>query len=509
MNITNILDYLEDAAQQHPDKLALIDDNTKHTYRQYIEKAKEIGSYFSSERIKGRPIACFMEKSVETLELFMGIVYAGGFYCLIDPTFPKERIENILNVLQPEFVVTRNELYKEHEEKLADAAKSASFRIIDLDDIKSDIDEETLIINREFACDIDPLYCNFTSGSTGVPKGVVVNHRSTIDFIENFAELFDFSEDDVIANQAPFDFDVSVKDIYTALKCASTLVIIPKAFFSQPNKVIDMLYDNNVTSLTWAVSALCMVVRLHALKYKVPPAIKKILFSGEMMPIKQLNQWRSVYPDAMFVNLYGPTEITCNCTYHVLDREYVDGEKIPAGIAFPNEKVFLLDDEDKEVTDIGESGEICVSGTAVAIGYYNNKEVTDKVFRQNPLNPYFYERIYCTGDLGYYGEDGLLYFAGRKDFQIKHMGHRIELEEVETALNAVSIVERSCCYFDEVKNKIVACYIGSDDKGAIIEEMKKKVPEFMIPNKFVNVEDFPLTKNGKIDRKLLREMVSK
>jgi len=508
--MTNILEYLESAAENYPEKTALIDDKTNHTYKEFVNRSKEIGSYFAKDGIERKPVACFMEKSVETLELFMGVIYAGGFYCLIDPTFPKERIENILKVLQPKYVVTRNALYGEQKEKLeAAAGADHSFEIVDLDDIKADVDDEVLAKVRAQALDIDPLYCNFTSGSTGVPKGVVVNHRSTIDFIENFAELFDFSEDDVIANQAPFDFDVSVKDIYTALKCASTLVIIPKAFFSQPNKVIDMLYDNKVTSLTWAVSALCMLVRLHALKYKVPPAIKKILFSGEMMPIKQLNQWRSVYPDAMFVNLYGPTEITCNCTYHVLDREYVDGEKIPAGIAFPNEKVFLLDDEDKEVTAIGESGEICVSGTAVAIGYYNNKEVTDKVFRQNPLNPYFYERIYCTGDLGYYGEDGLLYFVGRKDFQIKHMGHRIELEEVETALNAVSIVERSCCYFDEVKNKIVACYIGSDDKGAIIEEMKKKVPEFMIPNKFVKIDDFPLTKNGKIDRKLLREMVSK
>lgn len=508
--MTNVLEYLEAAVLKHPEKIAIVDDKSKCSYKEFEARAKEIASFFVSSNIERKPVACFMEKSMETLQLFMGVAYAGAFYCLIDPTFPKERIENILNVLQPEYVVTRNALYGEHKEKLEAAAGSDhKFKIVDLDDIKATVDEEALAKVRTQACDIDPLYCNFTSGSTGVPKGVVVNHRSTIDFIEQFAKLFDFSEEDVIANQAPFDFDVSVKDIYTALKCASTLVIIPKAFFSQPNKVIDMLYDNKVTSLTWAVSALCMVVRLHALKYKVPPAIKKILFSGEMMPIKQLNQWRSVYPDAMFVNLYGPTEITCNCTYHILDREYTDGEKIPAGIAFPNEKVFLLDDEDKEVKTPGETGEICVSGTAVTVGYYNNKEVTDKVFRQNPLNYFYHERIYCTGDLGYYGEDGLLYFAGRKDFQIKHMGHRIELEEVETALNAVSIVERSCCYFDEVKNKIVACYIGSDDKGAIIDEMKAKVPEFMIPNKFVKVEDFPLTKNGKIDRKLLREMVSK
>ena len=152
------------------------------------------------------------------------------------------------------------------------------------------------------------------------------------------------------------------------------------------------------------------------------------------MPVKHLNIWKKYLPEAMYVNVYGPTEITCNCTYHIIDREYEPGENLPIGKPFPNEKVFLLDEEDREVTKPGEKGEICVSGTALSLGYYNNPEQTAKAFVQNPLNQSYLEPIYRTGDLAYYGEDGNLYFASRKDFQIKHMGHRIELGEIETAL---------------------------------------------------------------------------
>ena len=280
-------------------------------------------------------------------------------------------------------------------------------------------------------------------------------------------------------------------------------MIIPKAYFRFPNNVVDMLEDNGVTTLIWAVSALCLLNRLHGLKYKVPSAINKIMFSGEMMPIKQLNQWRAHYPNAMFVNLYGPTEITCNCTYYILDREFTEEEKLPMGVAFPNERVFLLDDENKEVTASGISGEVCVAGTALALGYYNNPEMTAKAFTINPLNPHYPEMIYHTGDLAYYGEDGEMYFAGRKDFQIKHMGHRIELEEVESAMAKIEGIERVCCVFDEVKSKLYGFYIGDMDKKELHKRMSEKLPAFMIPNALRKVDEMPLTKNGKIDRKQL------
>ena len=382
-------------------------------------------------------------------------------------------------------------------------------RIVYIEDLKNtEINEEKLKIIRENGLDLDPLYANFTSGSTGVPKGVLVGNRSVIDFIDNFTEIFNITEKDIIGNQAPFDFDVSVKDIYSSIAKGATLVIIPKRLFSIPAELLDYICNNKVTTLIWAVSALCLITTFHALDYKTPDTVNKVMFSGEVMPIKHLKQWIEHLPNAMFVNLYGPTEITCNCTYHIVDKtkEY---EKIPVGKAFPNEQVFLLDDNDKLITDIDIQGEICVKGTCLALGYFNNKEQTNSRFVQNPLNDKYIDMIYKTGDLGEYNKDGEIVFLGRKDFQIKHMGHRIELEEIERAMEKVNGVERSCCIFNEQKGKLYGFYVGNTEKDEVIKYLKENLPVFMVPNKITQIEKFPITKNGKIDRKELALMLKK
>ncbi len=231
-------------------------------------------------------------------------------------------------------------------------------------------------------------------GQQEFPKGVVVGHRSVLDFIDCFYRAFDITDKDVMGNQAPWDFDVSVKDIYSGLKTGATVPIIPKQLFSFPMKLIDYLIEREVTTLVWAVSALCIISTLNGFEYKVPDKIKKILFSGEAMPVKHLNIWRKYLPDVMYVNIYGPTEITCNCTYYIVDREFQPGDVLPMGKAFPNEKVFLLDEEDKLITEKNKNGELCVTGSALALGYYKNREQTAKVFVQNPLNDRYLEPMY-------------------------------------------------------------------------------------------------------------------
>lgn len=496
--MTNVLEYLDRSAKVYPKKMAFADVEQSCTFEELYHQSRKIGTNLAGYVKPRSPIPVFMEKSVETVEVFMGAVYAGCFYVMLDTKQPGARLQQILQILDSEILVTSMK-YKKELEKL-----DFQGTILWLEELlQVEEDEKLLALIQEQATDTDPLYGIFTSGSTGIPKGVVVGHRSVIDFIDCFTELFDITSKDVLGNQAPFDFDVSVKDIYSGLKTGATVQIIPKQYFSFPQKLLDFLIEREVTTLVWAVSALCIISTLNGFTYKVPEKIKKILFSGEVMPIKHLNIWRSYLPDTMFVNIYGPTEITCNCTYYIVNRVFSPGEVLPIGKPFPNEKVFLLDEKNQLVTEAGINGEICVSGSALALGYYRNPEQTEKVFVQNPLNNCYLERIYRTGDLAYYNENRELCFATRKDFQIKHMGHRIELGEIETAMDKIPELSRCLCVYDQEKNKILAFYEGELERKEICRALTVSLPNFMIPNIFVKVEKMPLTSNGKIDRKKL------
>lgn len=501
---TSILKYLEESTDKYPDKIAVIDERDSLSYRELLYDCKCIGSGLAVTISDHAPVGIYMEKSADALCAFLGTVYAGGCYSFLNPELPDNRLRQILSVLQPCVIITTGQMH--------DMACRIfeGVTVLDIEELKqTEPAEDRLRKVEQSRIDLDPLYINFTSGSTGVPKGIVVGQRSVIDFIDCFTELFHITEDDRIANQAPFDFDVSVKDIYSCLKAGATLVIVPRRLFSAPTELLDYLTENRVTTLIWAVSALYLITTFHGLDYKVPETVNKILFSGEVMPYKTLMDFKKHLPDAMYVNLYGPTEVTCNCTYHILEaeRDYSDG--IPIGTAFPNEDVFLLDTQEKRVEQPGTIGEICVRGTALALGYYNAPEQNEKHFTANPWNTAYPERIYRTGDLGKYNEKGELLFSGRKDFQIKYLGHRIELEEIEREMAKIDGVERCCCLFDEKHSRLKGIYTGAVEKGELHRIMKEKLPVFMVPGVLMRVEEMPMTKNGKIDRKLLTEMTGR
>lgn len=500
MMVKNVLEYLETSAAKYPDKTVAADDKISMTYTELSQAAATVAAGLLPHTAPRTAVPVFMEKSCHALAVFMGAVKAGCFYVMLDPSQPAERINMILETLDAKLMVVSEKTVKK-QEKLGFSGTVLTVEELLAGAPTQEADRRLKQI-RETALDIDPLYAIFTSGSTGVPKGVIVNHRSVIDFIDCFTEIFEIGSGDVIGNQAPFDFDVSVKDIYSTLKCGATLQIIPKQLFSFPTKLLDFLEERRVTTLIWAVSALCIVTTLNGFDYKVPGGIRKVIFSGEVMPVKHLNAWRKAYPAALFANVYGPTEITCNCTYYIVDRTFDLDETLPMGRPFPNERVFLLDEQDGLIAPEQSytAGEICVSGTAVTMGYFNNGEKTASAFVQNPLNPFYNEIIYRTGDLGYYNECGELYFSSRKDFQIKHMGHRIELGEIDMAMNAVENVLRACCIFDREANRILGFYEGGADKKDLTHALMQKLPKFMIPTEFVRVDRMPVTKNGKIDR---------
>jgi len=498
--MNNVLCCLEQSVMLYPDKCAVIDEFKTLTYTKLYEYSTNIGTAISKLISIGEPVGVYMEKSAETLCVFFGTVYAGGFYSVLNTELPQSRLTQITDVLNPKIIITSEKLKISAKEMFSD------YKIITVEEIiETSSDLDLLYSIRNKVIDTDPLYINFTSGSTGVPKGIVVGHRSVIDFIDCFTDLFSITNQDVIANQAPFDFDVSVKDIYSAIKTGASIVLIPRRLFSAPVELIDFLCEHKVTTMIWAVSALCLLSTFHALDYKTPETVNKILFSGEVMPYKALKNFKKHLPDAKYVNLYGPTEITCNCTYHILENDTDYSQGIPIGIPFPNEDVFLLDEDNQKINCEEKVGEICVRGTTLALGYYSCPSQNELHFVQNPLNHNYPEIIYRTGDLGKYNADGELVFSGRKDFQIKYMGHRIEIEEIEREMASVEGVERCCCIFDEKKSRLKGFYAGSIDKDKLFSVMKESLPAFMVPGIIRKIDEFPLTKNGKTDRKKLAE----
>lgn len=502
MMYKNVLEMLEETASKYPEKTAVKDEFEEETFEKLVEKSKRIASALEGFFDKNAVIPVYMEKSVKTLETFFGIVYAGGAYSLLAPIQPKERCVAILKkIASPIMITDKNHL---------DVVKELDYdiRILLVEDlVEQNIDEEKIESIRKNSTDIDPLYVNFTSGSTGVPKGVVVGHRSTIEFIDQFVSIFDISESDIIGNQAPFDFDVSVKDIYSMMRTGATLYIIPRTSFLFPKKLLEVIEQEHITTLIWAVSALCLITSLKGFSYIIPSYLKKVMFSGEVMPVKHLMMWQKALPDVQYINLYGPTEITCNCTYYIISENVEETTVLPIGKAFPNEKVFLLDENNNLVTEKNIHGEICVAGSCLALGYYKEKNKTDEVFIQNPLNNQYNELVYRTGDLAYYSDNENLVYVGRKDFQIKHLGHRIEMGEIESNILKYPPVSRVCCLYDDKKQQIVAFYQGECDSKAIKDHLKDKLVKYMIPEKFYKVDEMPITANGKINRKLLRSII--
>ena len=495
-----IINYLERTSERYPDKIAFADLNQSISFSDLIVNAKKIATAIAAKTDVESVIPFYMEKGVSVVVGFMGSVYAGCAYSQLNLKFPNNRLQSILESLKAPFVIT-------DQEHASEITHVTSLPILIMEDILNGIIDYELINKRkEMINDNSPLYVNFTSGSTGVPKGVVVSHRNVINFITEFTSVFKITSKDVLANQAPFDFDVSVKDIYSGLFTGARVEIIPTSFFIAPIKLMDFLCERKVTIMIWAVSALCFLTTMKALKYKTPETIRAIMFSGEVMPVKHLNKLQQSLPDIQYVNLYGPTEITCNCTYYELNRKFNEGETIPIGIPFGNSKVFLLDDNDSIVTEPGGVGELCVSGNSVALGYLRNEEKTRECFVQNPLNDKWDERTYRTGDLIKILENGDWVYLTRKDFQVKHMGHRIELTEIDTALQAVQGIDRACCQYLQEKGKIIAFVSGDFDLETSNNSLRSILPDYMIPNVYYTVETMPLNKNGKIDRQALMTM---
>lgn len=497
----NVIDFFEQGALQNfPGRVAIVDGDRSFTFAELAEGAKRCATQIAG--LMGginQVVVVYLPKCVETVTADIGIVYSGNAYCNLDIHTPAQRIRNTLDNLEPRCAITSRALLSALREIAGEALE-----IVCIEDLlQGEAADEALIhgcLRR--IIDTDPLCIINTSGSTGTPKGVALSHRGTIDFMEWLFATFDFDETVRIGSLSPLYFDIYILELFLCLHKGATLVFVPESLPAFPARLLEFLQAQQISFLFWVPSIMVAIANLDLLgKYELV-TLQNVFFAGEVFPTKQLNHWRRALPQARFVNLYGPIEIHVDCSYFVVDREFANDEPLPIGHPCRNTDILILDEHDHLCAD-GERGELCVRGSSLALGYWNDPDKTAKAFTQNPLNTRYPERIYRTGDMAYRATSGELYLVGRKDFQIKHMGYRIDLQEIEHQVHCVSGIGQACVLYNTVAKEITVFYEALSAEVApadIRRSLATVFPKYMLPTAFHPMASLPRNPNGKVDR---------
>lgn len=501
MNHT-VLSWIDRTVSLCPEKTAFTDSSSRLSFCELNQLTNSIGTYLANTVHAKSPVVVMCGRHVYTPAAFLGVVRAGCFYAPIDPTMPIPRLNQILSVIHAPVMVV--------DGQYADLARQLNFsgNILVLEEIWNTPADPYLLEQRSNALlPTSPLYVIFTSGSTGTPKGVITSHEALMYYIESFCRVMIIDETDVLGNQSPFDYIAAIRDIYIPIRTGASTVIIPKTEFSIPTRLFDTLNRHRITTLCWSVAGLTLPVKLNGFREGRPEYLRKVCFSGSVMPGKYLKIWQEQLPDVLYVNQYGPTEATASCTYYIVKEPVTDSTVLPIGKPFDNYGILLLKEDGTEAAQ-GELGEICVTGPCLALGYYGDPVRTAAAFQQNPCNPHYRELIYKTGDLGCLRRDGNLEFHGRKDRQIKHMGHRIELDEIEKNASEVPGIQECCALYDKERELLFLFYTGIAASRDIVLHFRATLPAFMVPRKLVKLDVFPRLPNGKTDMTALKNQMT-
>jgi D-alanine--poly(phosphoribitol) ligase subunit 1 len=501
--MNNVIDFIKNTSIRYKNNIAVSQNGDSLSYALLISKAYDISLEISLD--KKKPVAIFLPKSIDALASIVATTMSGNIYCPVDVLAPDNRLEMIIESLGLCTIITNSKFKAKLDKIDSDKIK---YDVINIDEITTkNIAIENIWGNLESqlskVIDTDPCYIIFTSGSTGVPKGVTISHRNVIDYIEWANNTYEVNEFDIVGSQSPLFFDNSTLDLYICFSNGACLNLIPESTFIFPKKIIDYLDSENITTIFWVPSLLITIANFDLLSNKDLPKLRNVFFAGEVMPAKQMKYWLRNHPNAHYSNLYGPTEITVDCTYFDVPADW-DGDVLPIGIPCLNTDVLILDENNSKAS----SGELCVRGSGVALGYWGDVEKTSKVFVQNPLNSSYRDIIYRTGDLVNV-VDGLIYFVGRKDHQIKHNGYRIELGEIEAVISGLDHV-RVCVAGYIHSEKLLYVMVQNTNQlneFSLRKSLVDKMPKYMIPNKIIFVDTFPLTPNGKVDRLKINNQV--
>ncbi|MCX6967702.1 MAG: amino acid adenylation domain-containing protein [Verrucomicrobia bacterium] len=504
----NILEYLEKGALlKCPEKTAVKDRGHCLSFAQLEQFAKNCAALIRQRSEEtGKPVPVFLPKSAQNIVADLGILYSGNAYANLDVKSPPLRLKGMLDNLDAQVIITSAQC----SETLCTLGVSAEKLLFIEQAMVEEIfyDNPSLLKRLDTLIDTDPCCFIHTSGSTGTPKGVALNHRSTIDFVDWAFERLGLDGSEIMGSLAPSVFDAYTLEFCTMLAKGATLTVVPEHLAAFPIKLVEFIASEPINFLFWVPTIMVNIANQNLLAEAALDRIKKVLFIGEVFPTKQLNYWRRHLPQALFANLYGPIEITVACTYFIVDRDFSDDEKLPVGFPCKNTEILILNDNE-QLAGVGEPGEICVRGSSIALGYYNNPERTAKGFVQNPVNRHYPELIYRTGDSGYRNERGEIMLLGRKDFQIKHLGYRIELGEIEHAVLQLGEIRNCCATYNHSQKEIVLFYESDTEMSpaCIRERLAPLLPKYMLPTAFHWMELMPRNPNGKIDRALLSASV--
>lgn len=505
----NLGQHFSAVAEEQKEAVAIkhIEGNTC-TFSALDTLSNQIAHLLITKKIqKNDVVAILNNKSNTSYAIMLACLKIGAIYTNLDPKSPEERFDKMLDICQPKIICyfEDQKLITDHINNKYDTVNFESDTFLNnAANQKTDFPKVNHLVNAN-----DPAYIMFTSGSTGFPKGVVISHGNIINFIQWAKETYTVTKEDVFTNINPMHFDNSVFDFYASIFNGAALIPVGDHLTRNPKRMVEAL--NKVSPTIWfsVPSMLVFVLNMRALTNEDLPTLRVVTFGGEGFPKNQLRKlWSYWGKRVQFVNVYGPTECTCICSsYVVSEKDLSDDDLLPLGPMAPNFYALILNEDGNQV-DNGTIGELCIGGPNVGIGYYNNPEKTESVFVTDPTIKNYNRIVYKSGDLVKEDASGMLFFSGRKDNQIKKMGYRIELEEIENALNSMDTVfESAVIYIDNEKyrSKIIAFVKSETPEKELKENLKKKLPLYMIPDAYHYVEALPKNQNGKINRIVLRK----
>lgn len=501
-------------AGDHADQTALKYPSGQNiTYSELNLLSNKIAVALLAKEIKkGDVVAIFNEKSFYAWSLMLACLKVGAIYTNLDTTSPWPRLQKILNTCLPKIIFfdventpVKNELNNHFPDIPVMQLHQESFR-----QSLHAIDGNNLQQTGEIT-GTDPAYIMFTSGSTGFPKGAVMSHSNVLNFIQWGRQTFEVTTEDIFTNANPVYFDNSVFDFYTSIFNGATLVPLAHELVKNARQLVQAINDSKCTIWFSVPSLLVYLLTTKALSKNDFGSIRSIAFGGEGFPKNKLRQLFNLFAERITLyNVYGPTECTCICSSYIISSNDFNNmnELAPLGFMAPNVGYEILSPQGTNKN----LGELALSGSCVGLGYYNDAEKTAQSFVQNGNSPFF-NRMYKTGDIVERAKNGYLHFRGRADNQVKHMGYRIELEEVEAAFNTLAYINEAGVVYEKISEDLgqliafVSLSEASKDVVHILDDIKNLLPAYMVPRKIKILEILPKNSNGKIDRKQLAQLL--